>query len=196
MKTKRVIKLALAMGLAGLAPAVMSGPLGLEQPGQAAPSGQVDKPAQAGQLDSKDYNFVVQAARIDTEEVQAGKLAQKRATSQAVRNFGGHMINDHSEANIGLKEIATQKGAALPTQLSQEQNSTLQRLAGLSGAEFDKTFAQDMVKGHTDAVKLFQQSSKNVTDTDVRAWAETALPLLQEHLDMARQMQTAVQNEK
>ena len=130
------------------------------------------------------------------EEVQGGKLAQKQGASQAVRNFGEHMINDHSEANTGLKEIATQKGVALPTQLSHEQNSSLQHLAGLSGAEFDKAYAQDMVKGHTAAVKTFQQAAQSATDTDLRAWAQTALPLLQEHLVMAKQMQAAIQNEK
>ncbi|MDB6109237.1 MAG: hypothetical protein JWR69_987 [Pedosphaera sp.] len=196
MRTKGAIKLALAMGLAALVSAVISAPLARAQQSRTEPSGQVNTLAQAGQLNSKDYNFVVEAARIDTEEVQGGKLAQKRGTSQAVRSFGEHMINDHSEANTGLKEIATQKGAALPTQLSQGQNSSLQRLAGLSGAEFDKTYAQEMVKGHTDAVKLFQQAAQTATDTDLRAWAQTALPLLQEHLQMAKQMQAAVQNEK
>ncbi|MDB6016830.1 MAG: hypothetical protein JWR19_1319 [Pedosphaera sp.] len=199
MRTKRkkgVIQLVLAMGLAGLVSAVMNAPLARAQQGQTAPSGQASTLAQPGQLNSKDYNFVVEAARIDMEEVQGGKLAQQRGTSQAVRNFGEHMINDHSEANTGLKEIATQKGAAVPTQLSQEQNSSLQKLAGLSGAEFDKAYAQDMVKGHTAAVKTFQQAVQSATDTDLRAWAQTALPLLQEHLQMAKQMQAAVQNEK
>jgi putative membrane protein len=196
MRTKGAIKLVLAMGLAGLVSALMSAPLARAQQGRTEPSGQAKTLAQAGQLSGKDYNFVVEAARIDMEEVQGGKLAQQKGTSQAVRNFGEHMINDHSEANTGLKEIVTQKGGALPTQLSQEQNSTLQHLTGLSGAEFDKTYAQDMVKGHTDAVKKFQQAAQNVTDTDLRAWAQTALPLLQEHLQMAKQMQAAVQNEK
>jgi putative membrane protein len=196
MRTKRPIKLVLAMGLAGLVLAVMSAPPVRAQQGRTETSAQVNTLAQAGQLSGKDYNFLVEGARIDMEEVQGGKLAQQRGTSQAVRSFGEHMINDHSEANTGLKEIATQKGAALPTQLSQGQNSTLQHLAGLSGGEFDKAYAQAMVKGHTEAVNQFQQAAKNVTDADLRAWAQTALPLLQEHLRMAREMQAAVQNEK
>lgn len=179
-----------AVAIAALA-LVLSAPAAWAAQNQSNPVGQ----AQAGQLNSKDYNFLVQAARIDMEEVQAGELAQKRATSQAVRDFGEHMINDHSKINKGLKEIATQKGTAVPTQLSQEQNSTLQKLGGLSGADFDKTFAQDMVKGHTHAVKDFEEASKDLSDTDLRAWSQTTLPLLQEHLRMAKNMETVVKNE-
>jgi putative membrane protein len=196
MKTKRASKLVLAVGVAGLVSAVISVPQARAQKGGTGASGQASTQAQTEQLNSKDREFVVEAARIDMDEVQGGKLAQKKGTSQAVRHFGEHMINDHTEANTGLKEIATQKGVALPTQLSQEQNSSLQHLEGLSGAEFDKAYAEAMVKGHTEAVKLFQQAAQSTTDTDLRAWAETALPLLQEHLRMAKQMQTTVQSEK
>ncbi|MDB6065654.1 MAG: hypothetical protein JWR26_1862 [Pedosphaera sp.] len=194
MKGNKMIQLAWTAGLAGLVLTAVA-PQAWAQPARNEPSVQAKKMAQTGQLSGKDYDFLVRAARIDMDEVQAGQLAQSRGTSQAVREFGAHMINDHTKANTGLKEIGTQKNAALPTQLSQEQNSKLQHLQGLSGAEFDKTYAQEMVKGHTQAVKEFEAAAKNLSDTDLRAWAQTALPLFQEHLNMAKNMEAALKNE-
>jgi putative membrane protein len=166
-----------------------------QQSAEPAP-GQPSATVQRGQLSSQGENFLITAARIDMQEVQGGHLAQKKGTSPAVRSFAEHMINDHTKANTGLKEIAAQKSAEVPTQLSQKQDSTLQHLEGLSGASFDQAYAQDMVRGHEQAVKEFKWAAKNLSDPDLKAWAQTTLPLLQEHLRMAKDMQAAVKNEK
>jgi putative membrane protein len=184
-------------GLVGAALALaLSVQPALAQQGGARPSTQPSTLAQTGQLNRQDENFLAKAARIDMEEVQGGQLALQRATSPAVRTFAQHMINDHSKAQTGLKEVASQKGAAVPTQLSQKQSSALQHLEGLSGAKFDRAYAQAMVKGHTQAVKAFQAAAKTLNDPDLRAWAQTTLPLLQEHLRMAKSMEAAVQARK
>jgi predicted outer membrane protein len=49
-----------------------------------------------------------------------------------------------------------------------------------------------MVKGHRHAVKQFTVAAKDLSDADLRAWAQTTLPLLQEHLLMAKNMETAI----
>jgi putative membrane protein len=195
MRRNETIKWMLALAAGGLVLVLAALPARAQQ-GRTGPAAQANTPTQTGQLNRKDYQFLVQAARIDLGEVQLGELAQKQSASEAVRGFGEHMINDHSKANMGLKEIATQKGATVPTQLSSAQNSMLQHLGGLSGAQFDKAYAQDMFKGHTHAVKAFATAAKDLSDTDLRAWAQTTLPLLQEHLRMARKMEVAVQSEK
>jgi putative membrane protein len=182
MKTiHRATKLASVLGVASLA-LIVAAPL----------AGSAQTAVQHGQLNHKDYRFAAKAARIDMEEVQAGELAQKSGVNPLVRQFGERMITDHNKLNTGLKKIAADKGAILPTQLTEEQSSALRHLEGLSGAEFDRAFAEAMVKGHTQAVKTFQEASKNVTDTELRTWAQTALPVLQEHLRLAQEMEAAV----
>jgi putative membrane protein len=194
MRSKSTITWISALAASGLLLAFGPGAAQAQQRAS-SPTAQTNTSARRGQLSAQDYNFLVTAARIDQGEVQLGQLAQKQGTSQAVRNFGERMINDHSKANIGLKDIASQKDATLPTQLSKKQDSVLQRLEGLSGVKFDKTYAQDMVKGHTKAIKEFETASKGLSDPDLRAWAQTALPLLQEHLRMAKSMEQAVKAE-
>ena len=151
---------------------------------------------QSGQLAANDYNFLEKAARIDAEEVQVGKLAQEKGDSQAVRNFGERMIRDHSDNAAKLRSLASAKGATIPAEMAERENTTVQQLSGVSGPEFDRTFAQDMVQGHTDAIKEFQQAAESLSDPGVREYAKNTLPTLKEHLRMAKDMQSSVQNEK
>ena len=44
----------------------------------------------------------------------------------------------------------------------------------------------DMIKDHEKDVSEFKQASLNLTDPDMRAWATKTLPVLQDHLRMAK----------
>src|SRR5437588_4992679 len=101
--------------------------------------------AQRGQFSEKDYNFVAKFSSGGMEEVELGQLAAQKGVSEAVRNFGQRMVTDHGKANDALKQIVTQKGATLPTRLSRTERLTIDHLQNATGADFDKTYAQDMV---------------------------------------------------
>jgi len=152
--------------------------------------------AQRGQLSAADYRFLEKAARGGLEEVELGQLAEQKGSSEAVRTFGKRMVTDHNKLNDQLKQIASQKGATVPTAMSHHENSRVQHLESVSGATFDKDYAKDMVKDHRQDVKEFQDAAKKLEDADLRAFAQKAVPILQEHLGMAENMVTSVKNEK
>jgi putative membrane protein len=105
------------------------------------------------------------------------------------------MVADHSKANDELKEIATRKGATLPTQLSYSERSTLEDLQKATGTEFDRIYAKAMVKDHKTDVKEFQKAANDLNDPDLKAFAQKTSPILQEHLQMAEQMEGSVKSE-
>ncbi len=148
-----------------------------------------DTEGQRGQLTSKDFNFVSDASRGGMEEVQLGQLAKQKAGSPAVREFGERMTTDHQKANDDLKQIAQKKGALIPNSLTHRENWTLEHLQKLSGAEFDKAYVSDMVRDHKKDVKEFEKASQNLSDPDLKAFAEKTLPTLQEHLRMAENLE-------
>ncbi len=152
--------------------------------------------AQRGSLSEKDYKFVEKAARGGIEEVQLGDLARQKGVNTSVRSFGERMATDHGKANDELKQLVSQKGATLPTQLSHHERSTMEDLQKATGADFDKTYAKAMVKDHHKDVKEFEDATKDVKDPELKAWAGKTLPILQEHLRMAEQMETTVKHEK
>lgn len=148
-----------------------------------------DTEGQRGQLTSSDFKFVKDATRGGMEEVQLGELAQQKAGSPAVREFGQRMVTDHQKANNDLKQIVQKKGALIPVSLTHSETSTLEHLQKLSGAEFDKAYISDMVKDHKTDVKEFEKATKNLSDPELKAFAEKTLPTLQEHLRQAQDLE-------
>ena len=147
---------------------------------------------QHGQLTRKDYKFAREAAQGGLLEVKLGELAKQKASNPSVQQFAQKMISDHQKANEQLQKIATQKGATIPTELTRREEAQLEHLQKLTGADFDKAYADRMVKDHKKDVKEFQEAAKNAEDADLKNFAATTLPTLQEHEKMAEQMESSV----
>lgn len=130
--------------------------------------------------------FATAAAQGGTTEVELGRLALQHAADSSVREFGQRMVTDHTAANAELKSTAARKNIQLPTEVSSDQKSMIEKLSKLSGAEFDKEYMSDMVKDHEEDVKDFQTQANEGTDADIKAFAAKTLPTLQGHLQMAR----------
>jgi predicted outer membrane protein len=54
---------------------------------------------------SPDQDFFKHAAEGGIAEVEAGKLAQSKGNSQAVKDFGAMMVKDHTDANAKLESM-------------------------------------------------------------------------------------------
>ena len=66
------------------------------------------------------------------------------------------------------------------------------RLSGLSGNDFDRDYMSEMVRDHTEDIALFERAAETSTDPDLKAWATRSLPMLREHLALARQVNSEV----
>jgi len=149
-------------------------------------------PPSAAAVSAADKKFIMNAARGGMAEVKLGQLAVKSASSDAVKQFGQRMVDDHSKANDELKQLAGQKGVTLPTSIGKQNQSAYSHLAKLSGASFDHAYMQHMVKDHEMDVREFEKEASSGKDPDVKAWAEKTVPTLRAHLEMARGIATPV----
>jgi putative membrane protein len=131
-------------------------------------------------------DFLEKAAKMGLAEVQFGNLAVHRAQSQAVREFAQMMVDDHTRGNQELMSLAASKNVTLPTALDTKHREEFNDLNRRSAAKFDDEFMDEMEDDHEDAVRLFRGASMNHSDADVKAWAAKTLPLLEQHLSMAR----------
>lgn len=166
---------AVAVGLMAIAPAFAQTAPGHDQKGQTGSANRM----------GADQSFVTKAAIGGMAEVKLGQLATQKASNADVKKFGQQMVDDHGKANDELKQLASQKGITLPTDVDAKQQATYDRLSKLSGAEFDKAYMHDMVTDHHEDVSEFQKESRSGSDPDVKAWATKTLPTLQHHLQMA-----------
>ncbi len=58
-------------------------------------------------------------------EVEAGKLATQKASSEDVKKFGQRMADDHSKANDELMQLADMKGVTPPKQMDKKHKGQL-----------------------------------------------------------------------
>lgn len=137
-------------------------------------------------MSSQDRNFLMDAAMGGMMEVELGKLAVQNGASDAVKQFGQRMVDDHSKANTELMSLATSKGVTLPTELDAKHKEHVTKLSGRTGAEFDREYGKMMVSDHNKDVSEFEKQSTRGADPDLKAFASRTLPTLQEHLQMAR----------
>jgi len=133
---------------------------------------------------SADSHFATEAASGGMTEVALGKLATEKGSSQAVKDFGQKMVDDHTKANDELKSLATSKNMMLPSAPNAKEKATIDKMSAMSGAAFDKAYVRDMVMDHKKDVALFTKEANSGTDSDVKAFASKTLPTLQEHQKM------------
>ena len=157
------------------------------------PSTTTDKTASAStKTSSADTGFVKEAAMGGLAEVELGRLATQKADSADVKQFGQRMVDDHTKANDQLKPIAQQKNVAVPTQLTGKEKSLYDRLSKLSGPAFDAAYMRAMVDDHRKDVAAFRKESQSGKDPEVKQFASSTLPTLEEHLRMAQTTAGAV----
>jgi len=98
------------------------------------------------------------------------------------------MVADHGKANDQLKQIASSKNVSLPTDLPAAAKRERDRLSKLSGAQFDREYMSHMTSDHNKDTTLFRSTAKSAKDSDVKQFASSTLPTLEEHLQMAQSL--------
>src|SRR5687768_13020790 len=137
-------------------------------------------------LSEQDQTFLKETAGAGLMEVQMGRLGAQKGQNQGVRQLGQKLVQDHSKANQELKLLASQKNVTLPTEVPTELQTMLAHLKSLEGAEFDKAFKKHALEHHQEDIQKFQKASESSPDGDVKAFAQKTLPVLQQHLKMAQ----------
>ncbi len=136
-------------------------------------------------LRSNDRKFLMDAAMAGLKEVELGRWAAQKGSSDAVKQFGQRMVDEHRQANTELMTLATSKGITLPTALDEKHQRDVTKLSARSGAEFDRAYSKMMLSEHKKAVSDFEKQTNRGADPDLKAFATKTLPALQEHLQMA-----------
>jgi putative membrane protein len=135
-----------------------------------------------------DKKFAKDAAMGGLYEVELGKVAAQKGTSDGVKQFGQKMVDDHSKANDQLKEILTKESMDVPASLDSKHQSRLDKLSKLEGPAFDKAYIKDQVKDHEKDVDSFQLEAQNGHDPNFKQFATNTLPTLQQHLSMVKDL--------
>jgi putative membrane protein len=162
-------------------------PNGTMAPGQ---NGPMQRPSDTMPMPTKvdDQQFVKNAALGGMLEVQLGKLAQEKGSSDAVKEYGKKLEQDHTKANDQLKEAASKDGFTIPDSLDSKHQKKIDKLSKLSGEAFDKAFIKDAVKDHEKDISEFKNEAQHGTHANIKNFASETLPVLEGHLSMAKSL--------
>ncbi|HEX3903372.1 MAG TPA: DUF4142 domain-containing protein [Polyangia bacterium] len=181
MTRRRYVTMATPLFMVGFA-------LALAQFGtvQAASSGGGTAPA----LDA--VELVPTLHRINEMEIDAGKLAQKKGSTQAMKDYGNKLQRDHQAADNQLSAYAVEAkidvNGSVPPPVArnlQHAKEQMKALENVNGEAFDRRFAEQMVHGHKGAIAMLDKSKSKITDPQLRALLAELEPTLQSHEQVA-----------
>ncbi|MCC2641763.1 MAG: putative outer membrane protein-like protein [Nitrospira sp.] len=134
----------------------------------------------------KDAGFLMTAAAAQKAEIALSQIAAERAESEKVKQFAHRMIEDHTKASQEVSQLALTTGITLPEELSAKQQKAAGNFSQLSGAEFDRAYIKHEMSDHKKNVAEFSAQAKTLKDPQIRQWASATLPVLKEHLMIAK----------
>jgi len=145
--------------------------------------------AQGAPNDAQIAHIVVTANQVD---IDAGKLAESKASNAQVKAFGKQMVTDHSGVNqqavaLAKKLNVTPQDNATSQSLKAGGADNVKKLKGLSGAAFDKAYVDHEIAYHEqvlDAIdKVLVPNAKN---EELKALIVKVRPAFVAHLEHAK----------
>jgi putative membrane protein len=129
--------------------------------------------------------FIRKAIEGDNSEMMLGRMAERNAVSEGVRNFGRTLATDHSMARDEAVRVAARLGIRPTKEPAVEAAQERDRLQGLAGRRaFDREFVRYMIADHRKDISEFRQEASEGHGPASRM-AERQLPTLRKHLDIA-----------
>jgi putative membrane protein len=152
--------------------------------------------------------FRAKASASDAFEILSSRIALTHATAPGLKSFAQMMIHDHTKSSNRLVAIGGMSKASLEAKMKagadgkyaandlidSSHADELNSLNSKSSTDFDKTYIDDQVKGHEDAVSLLEDYAKSGDNKKLKKFAASTLPTVKMHLDKARRLQKTIEH--
>jgi len=148
--------------------------------------------AQGGPNDAQIAAIVVTANQVD---IDAGKLAESKATHKDVKAFGKMMVTDHTGVNKSATDLVTKlkvKPEDNPTAQSLKKGGqeNVAHLKTLKGDAFDKAYIEHEVAYHQQVIDALDQTLiPSAQNAELKALLVKVRPAFVAHLDHAKKLQ-------
>lgn len=132
-----------------------------------------------------DKTFLTMASQSDQNEIALSKVAQDKATDPKVKAYAQKMVTDHMMLTSNMKPFADKWGLTPATGPDAEHQAELDKLNGLSGADFDKEYMTAMDTDHHKALDAFKTEKSSTTDSKFKSVVSSGEKVVAEHTKMA-----------
>jgi putative membrane protein len=145
-------------------------------------------------LNDADKNFLKKAEEQNIKEELLGRAVVRKTKNTDVRDYAQMLTDDHAKGLKELVDLMHQKNMRQARSLPKLQHEALSKLNRLSEPEFDREFINQMIEDHQVAVTEFRQEVNTARDNAVKNYASHMLPILEKHLQKARELQAKPSN--
>ena len=128
-----------------------------------------------------DKIFIENAGVHGMFEQKLSEAAQQQASDSKVKQFAEKMVQDHTQANQKLQEVAQKIGATVPQQLPEMKQKELDAIKAQQGKDFDQAYLSCMKAMHLADVSSFGDKAQVAKNQDVKQFASQQLPTLRQH---------------
>jgi putative membrane protein len=142
-------------------------------------------PPRAKAATDDDKKFLATAAQSDQNEIALSQLAAQKATNPAVKAFAEKMVTEHTKMTESMKPFADSWDLTPPSGPDADHQKELDKLNGLSHADFDKEYMSQMVTDHSKALSAFTTEAKDTKDVKFRAAVIKGKTAVAAHKNMA-----------
>jgi len=148
------------------------------------PGNEADNALMTGEAATPSQKFANDVGASDFFEIQSGKMAQEKAQNQALKDFGGMIVQHHTESTQKLTAAgAKAQPAIVPNPaLTAEQEANLAALDKASDAEFDALFKKQQTLAHEKALTIIKGYEATGDVAELKAFAAEAQKVVQSHL--------------
>lgn len=139
---------------------------------------------------SPGQKFADAAGASDYYEVEAGKLAEDKATSQGLKDFGRMMVAGHTESTAKLKAAAAKATPVITPNpvLNAEQEANLAALRDAKGADFDARYKEQQIAAHEKALAALKDYAANGDVPELTKFASDTVKVVETHLAKIKAM--------
>ncbi len=133
----------------------------------------------------------------NTADIETATLAETRALSKEVREFGAMMARDHKMVRQQGRDLAAKLGVTptppKPDPAAKDHATAMAKLGSLKGAEFDRAFLQHEVTFHQAVIDAINATLlPAIQNEEVKALVEKVAPAFQAHMQMAQELQKKI----
>jgi putative membrane protein len=134
----------------------------------------------------------------NTVDINAGKLAEKKAQNKDVKAFAKQMVTDHTGVNKQATDLVkklhvTPEESDTSKSLKQGGEENIAKLKGLKGKEFDKAYIDHEVTYHQAVIDALDKTLiPNAQNAELKDTLVKVKPAFVAHLEHAKQIQSSL----
>ena len=140
----------------------------------------------------EDARYLANAKSYSILLKKLGELGTERAYAVVVQDYARKIVQDHTNLNEQLNELAKKEDIKLPSKMSEQHQQLFQTLQNTSRQDFDKAFFRQIERAYEDSIQLYKDIATDASDDEIRSFAASKLRVLRDNENRADEMEDEV----